>query len=268
MDSRQWDRIAPEFESKVYDIVAIDTAGTLRRLVRRACMHGRAGVLVDLGCGIGSFVRAFARPFASVVGIDYSRAMLERARRRCRRVENARWICGDIASVTSEITASADLTVCINVITSPRASEREDLWSAVASVTKPGGSALVVVPALESAEMIAEVANSHRALSGDEVRDLVDATGDLQKYYTQTEVAEAVTRQGLVIEMLETLHYPWAEEDTTAPQDVDATPWDWAILARRPSNVVPFPQRRGGTVVRTRAAAKAPHRRRSAAARG
>ncbi|HZC30669.1 MAG TPA: class I SAM-dependent methyltransferase [Gaiellaceae bacterium] len=232
MDRHQWNDLAARFESTVYDIAAIDAKGVLADLVSRACPHPRRRVLVDLGCRIGTFVKEFGGRFESVVGVDFSSAMLERARERCSDLANVRWVCGDIPRAAASLGAAADLTVCLNVITSPSAAKREALWDAVATVTKPGGRVLVNVPALESAEMIAAVESPGAEIATD---DIVDAAGDSQKYYTKDEVARAASTHGLRVEEIARVFYPWTEELPKAPRGAHESPWDWACLARRTS---------------------------------
>lgn len=77
---------------------------------------GAAGVLIDLGCGDGSFARRFAigNPDWLAVGVDADRdALGEAARASERRPErggapNALWIAANTESLPSELDGSAD----------------------------------------------------------------------------------------------------------------------------------------------------------------
>lgn len=230
MDRKDWDRLAPEFENSVYDIAAIDRNGVIGGLVERIRPRRTRDVLVDLGCGIGTFVKAYGARFASVVALDFSAAMIERARERCADVPNVTWITDDIVKAGETLTARADLTVCLNVITTTRGAKREAIWDTVAAVTKPDRHAIVVVPALESAEMVAALADDvtiHRE------HGLVEVDGEKQKYYTREELAATVERHGMTAEEIAPVAYPWAEEVTDAPRGVNRSPFDWVVLARR-----------------------------------
>lgn len=48
--------------------------------------------ILDLGCGTGRYLRLASRD-ATVVGMDLSRGMLERARRQTSGSLGARWVC-------------------------------------------------------------------------------------------------------------------------------------------------------------------------------
>jgi SAM-dependent methyltransferase len=59
-------------------------------LMRDAQLLGRNRDMLDLGCGIGRFVRALAPELRHVTGLDISAKMIEEAQRRCTDVANVR----------------------------------------------------------------------------------------------------------------------------------------------------------------------------------
>lgn len=214
----------------MYDIAAIDRNGVIDGLVERVDPSSKRDVLVDLGCGIGTFVKAYGERFASVVALDFSAAMIERAKERCADVPNVTWIVADIAKAGDELASSADLTVCFNVITATSGARRDAIWDTIARVTKPERRALVVVPSLESAEMVASVVDDVTIHPKD---GLVEVDGGKQKYYAHDELADAVARHGMAVDEIAAVPYPWSEEVTGALRGVNRSPFDWVVLARR-----------------------------------
>lgn len=89
-----FDRIAP-----VYDLMNRLMTGGLdrrwRRLTVRAVVRPGDRVL-DACCGTGDLAAAAARAGATVTGLDFSAAMLERARRKSAAVE---WVQGDVLAL-------------------------------------------------------------------------------------------------------------------------------------------------------------------------
>jgi ubiquinone/menaquinone biosynthesis C-methylase UbiE len=78
---RHYDEVAGMYDSR-YD----QARG--RSYYTHICRHVMAclrpgGKLLDLGCGTGLFVQRYTRSRGSAVGLDLSRGMVERARRRC-----------------------------------------------------------------------------------------------------------------------------------------------------------------------------------------
>jgi len=234
VDRRAWDKLAPEFESSVYDIVATDTRGVLSDLVDHARPRRTRDTLIDLGCGIGTFVKAFGDRFAKVVALDFSPVMIERARERLADMKDVEWIVSDIPRAAESLSGRGDLVVCLNVITSTSAAKRAAIWDALREITRPGGHALVVVPALESAQMIAAL-DDRVSIGEGRAESHVETEGSAQKYFTRDELAEVVPAHGLEIVRIEQVHYPWSEELADGRPSGRRTPFDWAILARRPS---------------------------------
>jgi len=72
---------------------------------------GPDDVVVDIGCGVGRLTRVLARRAGSVLAIDVSPEMLDRARGYNPGLENVTWLKGDGASLAPIADASADACV-------------------------------------------------------------------------------------------------------------------------------------------------------------
>ena len=113
MDRAEWNELADDFEEPVCDIVASETNDQLRRFVRAARPLPKKPVLVDLGCGIGTFIHTFGRPFDKIIGVEYApqhhraRAGRVRGRRRRRVADDGRGARGEDASAAAPTSPSA-----------------------------------------------------------------------------------------------------------------------------------------------------------------
>ena len=237
MSRREWNRLAAEFENSVCDISSTDQGHVLRRLVSRVCRPSGRSMLIDLGCGIGSFIQRFGDRFEEVVGVDFSSRMLQRAKARCSALHTVRWLHLSIPDAAGIVGPTATLTVCLNVITSAVQSEREHLWSSLGAVTSAGGFVLLVVPSVESDRMVRrKLARRQASLKdrwSERNADLVNRAGVLQKFYSRSELRETVARNGLVVKALRRVHYPWLEEGINGRLSPEGpSPWDWACLAQ------------------------------------
>jgi SAM-dependent methyltransferase len=227
MSQRAWNLLAAEFEDSVCDITA--TSGDrLAELVDRT-RPTRRQTLVDAGCGIGTFVERFGPRFGKVVAFDFAEAMVQRARRRCRDLRHAAWHAMPLEDAGDEIGPIAHLAVCLNVITSPDAKLRGRQWQSLATLVRPGGHLLVVVPSLESARFVAEWDDQAPELPDDQ--DLIRRTDTLQKHYSRGQLRRRVTQEGLRVLSLRRISYPWSEEGSELV--ARKNPWDWACLAHR-----------------------------------
>ena len=108
--------------------------------VHRLATISSSDVVLDLGCGAGMDSLIAATSAASVVGVDFSQPMLDRARLAAERagVENVRFILGDAEAIGLP-DSSVDVAL-VNGIFNLNPS-RERIFSELARVIKSGGRA-------------------------------------------------------------------------------------------------------------------------------
>ena len=80
MKRADWNRLADNFESEVCDITREERTGKVERYVNAVKLPRRGAVLVDLGCGIGTFVSRFGSRFARIVAVDHASKIVARAK--------------------------------------------------------------------------------------------------------------------------------------------------------------------------------------------
>ncbi len=138
----------------------------------------------------------------------------------------------DIPRAAKEIGTRADLTVCMNVITSASAAKRAALWSSLAHVTRKGGYALVVIPSLESEWLVR--ATTKEKLEPVRKSGLVKRDDAWQKHYERAELDRIFTDCGFTTRRVDRAYYPWSIEGLreTAVRRKNR-PWDWMALAQR-----------------------------------
>ena len=117
MNRADWNRLADDFESEVCDITREERTGKVQRYVNAVKLPRGNAMLVDLGCGIGSFVSKFGSRFARIVAIDHASKIVSRAKASCSCATPVRWMVMDVAKAGDALGACSDLTVCMNVIT-------------------------------------------------------------------------------------------------------------------------------------------------------
>jgi 23S rRNA (uracil1939-C5)-methyltransferase len=107
-------------------------AGRLYEVVRRyAGLSGRERVL-DLYCGTGTIAICLAGSAAQVVGLEIEESAVNDARRNCKRnrVENCRFISGDIRHTLAQLEARPD----VMIIDPPRVGMHEAVVKQVSAV--------------------------------------------------------------------------------------------------------------------------------------
>jgi SAM-dependent methyltransferase len=236
MSRREWNRTADNFKDLVCDIAAEETNDQLRRFVSAARPSPDKSVLVDLGCGIGTFVQKFGDRFAQVFAADFATGVIRQAESAYRGTTPVEWRVADLTECPTLFgTNCADLTVCLNVITSPSAARRKSLWETVRSITRPGGHALIVVPSIESCEMIAARESRGRKRTRAVVKgDGIAERGNVwQKHFGRGELVEILAGLGFEVARLGPVNYPWSTEGLRKPRTAAQPPWGWICLAKR-----------------------------------
>jgi SAM-dependent methyltransferase len=234
MNRQQWNKLGKVFADEVCDIVREESDDQLKRYVNAVRPSREHSVLVDFGCGVGTFIERFGGRFRDVIGVEFAATTIAQAKLRCAAMKGVSWLTLDIPHAAAQIGRRADLTVCLNVITSASAAKRAVLWQSLADVTKSGGCALLVVPSLESERMVQAVIQGRRkpklATSG----GLVVREEATQKHFEETELRAQLAAAGFAVKKLGKATYPWSIEGVreTATR-ASNRPWDWVCLAER-----------------------------------
>ncbi len=236
MNRKEWNKHAATFEKNVCDITREETDNQLGLFVSRVKLPRENAVLVDLGCGIGTFILRYGARFKKIEGVEYASRTIARAKTRCADVEGVTWRTMGIERAATVIGRRADLTVCMNVITSHLPARRASQWKSVADVTKKGGFALVVVPSIESEEMVELEYQSRKKNKTPLEHDngVVERDGAYQKHFARNEVKRLIGDEGFAVKRIGEIFYPWTKEGMReTPARRNKHPWDWACLAQR-----------------------------------
>ena len=231
MDRRKWNRLSDEFDDRVFNIARTDLTGMVGRYVNSVPASPKSSVLVDLGCGTGSFIKKFGHRFHEIVGVEFASRIIARAKKSLGKSANIGWLTMDIVKASKVIGPRADLTTCLNVVTSPNAAQRKRMWASISRTTKPRGYALIVVPSLESEMMVHALGGATKPTARGIVRIDADAR---QKFYRRDELIAELARHGLKTRRIGRVFYPWSEEGLRKPRAVgNRHPWGWICLAQR-----------------------------------
>jgi SAM-dependent methyltransferase len=233
---KEWDKLADDFEREVCDITRETRGNQIAQAVRALPVSAKTSVLVDLGCGLGTFVERYGPLFQHTFAVEHAPRIIARAKKRLAKRADITWLTASMAPASRRIGRVADLTVCMNVITMPEAPIRARMWDGIARVTKKRGHALIVVPSIESDRMVERVAyGTSRAEAMAEAPDgLVDRGGSRQKHFARDELEALLAAHGFRVKKMQRVFYPWQKEGLRKPRGAGTRrPWDWLVLAER-----------------------------------
>ena len=249
MRARDWDRVAADYFGEVVSPLA---AGIPRALARAldAIAEPERKTVVDLGCGIGTLLPPLAARFGRVVGVDFSAAMLARARRTCR-ARNVAFRRADLAELRA-LHGTVDVALTVNSVLTPDAERLDRVFAELAAVLRPGGVLLGIFPSMEailySGFLIHERARRRtsaaraRALTTivlerakyDFVHGTYREAARAQKFFYAFELAYRLRRAGFRRVRIGKVFYPWDAVGGYERFPGEPPMWDWLVRARRP----------------------------------
>ena len=233
---KEWNALADDFEREVCDITRETGSDRIARLMRGLEFSPASSVLVDLGCGIGTFVERYGARFKHTFAVEHAPRIIARGKKRLAKRGGITWMTSNIPPAVRRIGRRAHLTVCMNVITMPQPRVRDSMWASLAGVTVKRGHALIVVPSIESDRMVERVAYGTplAQAKAEAPGGLVDRGGTRQKHFARDELHDLLALHGFRIKRLLRVPYPWQKEGLRKPRNAGARmPWDWLVLAER-----------------------------------
>lgn len=247
-DKSHWNKIAPTYNDEIFDVYASDRNKRLPYYIKK--YSDRTKTVLDVGCGNGKSFQHLAPQFKQVIGIDISRGLLSQA--RARGYPN---IILKQADVTRKLLRlpTVDVAFCCNVIMFADLRKNHQAFQNVNRALISGGTALFVVPSLDSAlfsswrlidlyrregvrpaEIPAHEFHYFKGTKRDLIQGIVHIDGVPTKHYSESELRVILPEAGFTITTLTRIEYEWDTELASAPGWLKAPyPWDWLVVCTK-----------------------------------
>jgi SAM-dependent methyltransferase len=248
-EKKFWDTIGNDYAEEIFSVFDSDKYGRLKKLVEKHA--GRRKDAIDFGCGIGRALPLLAPNFRHVLAVDISTELLSIA---CQYPAlNVTYQQADLA-VRKTGLPPADFAFCANVAISDKPERNYRILENVVKGLKKNGTAVIVVPSVESAGLSkwtlmklykSEGKPAYRIPKSDKallngldlkaIRDgIIPIDGNPTKHYQLTELFRLFDHGPTRVESLDKLEYPWTTELAEPPAGLKAPyPWDWVVEVRR-----------------------------------
>ena len=165
-----FDQYAGHFDQHLTEVLDYRTPAAIDAALRRAGVDAGGDVL-DLGCGTGLCAPYLKPPARSLVGVDLSERMLDKAR------ETGlydRLACARKAAMSAQESAGADLVVAADVFV--YFGDLAEVFAQVARILRPGGAFCLSTETCEGEGFVLQASNRYAHAAG-YLRRLADAHG-------------------------------------------------------------------------------------------
>ena len=247
-EKNHWNRIAPSYNDEIFDVFQSDKKKKLTRYIKKHA--GLNKTAIDFGCGNGKSFPYLAPQFKQILALDISKGLLKQAAKL--RYPNIKLRKMDLTRRVLALPAS-DFAFCCNVIMFPVIEKNLIMIKNIYRALKPGGTALVILPSLDSVffsswrlidlyrregVMPKDIpANEFHYFKGDKrdiIQGIVHIDGVPTKHYTEPEIQVIFRDAGLMITRVDKLEYDWNTELSSPPKWLkDPYPWDWLVECRK-----------------------------------
>jgi SAM-dependent methyltransferase len=249
MDEKShWNRIAPSYDDEIFDVFQSDKKKKLPRYFKK---HGRLNkTAIDFGCGNGKSFPYIAPLFKYILGLDISKGLLKQASQRG--YSNIDLKQQDLTKTNLALPLS-DFAFCCNVIMFPVIEKNLIMINNIQRALKPGGTALIVLPSLESAlfsswrlidlyrregvkpvDIPSGEFHYFKGIKRDIFQGIVHIDGVPTKHYTEPEIQVIFKEAGFAITKVDKLEYDWNTELSSPPPWLqEPYPWDWLVECRK-----------------------------------
>jgi SAM-dependent methyltransferase len=248
---RHWDKVGKQYEDEIFDVFRNDKEKLLPKFIKKHADHTKKAI--DFGCGIGKAFPLLSPAFKTVLATDISTTCLKQARQSD--FKNITYRKADLTNAATRL-PTVDFAFCCNVIMFPEYGKNIQMIRNLYKSLKNDGTAIVVVPSLESVlyasqrmiQWYAKEGVSRSKIPADElayydnntvnlIEGIIKINGVPTKHYSEPEIMWLFGDAGFTITALKKIEYTWKTEFDTPPKWMGAPfPWDWLIECRKKGN--------------------------------
>lgn len=247
MDRKYWEKIAPDYNEEIFDVLHNDRKGLIRSAI--GSVASTKNSVIDIGCAVGKWLPVLSPAFKTVMAVDISSRNLTIAKKSYSHLPNVQYKRSDMSKGKTSF-KGYDTAVCINAILTDSLKKRTAFFQNISLCLKKKGQLILVVPSLESwllTRIIQHQWKIDRKLFSNKLPDKegnsryhhmmqgnVEIDNVATKHYLQDELALLLSNAGMEMSECKKINYSWNTEFINPPQWLtEPTPWDWMVVARK-----------------------------------
>ena len=247
MEKSYWEKIAPIYETEIFDVLKNDKNGHIVKAIQSFANQKKS--IIDIGCAVGKWLPVLSPLFKQVHAIDISAKNLAIAEQKYTALKNISYQRIDMSAKTvPEI--QFDAAICINAILTADLKKRNLFFKHMASFLKPNADLVLVVPSLESKIFSHIIANKYNVDDAkndtvptgkkaiEQIRYIKDGVTDIDdvptKHFLKEELELLLDLEGFNTKQIQKIEYDWSTEFHKAPSWLkNPRPWDWMVHTKK-----------------------------------
>lgn len=247
-EEKHWDKIGKRYDDEIFDVFKNDRKKILISYFRKHA--NKKGIAIDFGCGTGKSFEYISPLFKKIIGVDISSELLAQAKRRPFNNIELRQL--DLTQQKLSL-PKADFAFCCNVAMLPVIEKTNAIILNIQKSLKPGGTALLVLPSLDSVLYsswrlievykkegidVADIPDSEFAYFKASRRRLVEGIIYIDdvptKHFMRPELDVVFAAAGFKLTKVDKVEYTWDTELASPPRWLkEPYPWDWLVECKK-----------------------------------
>lgn len=246
MDRNYWEKIAPDYNEEIFDVLKNDKKGLIRSAIKNIASPSKT--VIDIGCAVGKWLPVLSPLFKDVLAVDISVKNLVIAQKSYPQYQNVQYLRSDMSGKARLPKSNA--AICINAILTDSLKKRTVFFQNLSKCLKKGGNLILVVPSLESwllTKIIQKRWRVDKELFNDKIsgsaaqkkyNNIQQGNADIDnvptKHYLKEELELLLSQEGFIVENFKKINYSWKTEFIKAPKWLkEPSPWDWMVVAKK-----------------------------------
>ena len=246
MDRTYWEKIAPEYNEEIFDVLKNDRKGVIVSAINKVASKNKT--VIDIGCAVGKWFPVLSPAFKKVYAVDISAKNLEIAKKLYPEFINVQYCRIDMSNPKAKM-PSCDAGICINAILTDSLKKRNAFFGNLKKCIKKNGRLILVIPSLESSMLTSIIrqrwnpdndANGliNKKKSDVQLKNILQGNAEIDsvptKHYLKEELQLLLRNEGFKAEDFQKIEYEWDTEFLKPPKWLTKPkPWDWMVVARR-----------------------------------
>ena len=246
MDRNYWEKIAPDYNEEIFDVLKNDSKGLIASAVKKVASKNKT--VIDIGCAIGKWLPVLSHAFKTVYAVDISKENLEIAKKFYPQLTNVEYDRIDMSNAKAKMPL-CDVGICINAILTDSLKKRDIFFNNLSKCIKKNGYLILVIPSLESSMLTSVIrqrwdpdkdANGviKKNRSRFQLKNILQGNAEIDnvptKHYLKEELQILLNKEGFRAEDFQKIEYNWDTEFLKPPKWLtEPKPWDWMVLAKK-----------------------------------